>query len=301
LVANQEASARSTPLDLVGLRPLMAVTAGDPSVLVALLDGPVACEHPDLSGAALVDRSSSAERCGGEGSPCAHGTFVAGILVAARGSSAPAICPRCRLLVRPIFHDRGTSDAQPLSATPDELADGIVECVDAGAAVINLSLTTGTPTMRSEERLGQALDYAMARRAIVVAAAGNQGTVGTSEITRHPWVIPVAACDRLGRPMEGTNLAASIGRRGLAAPGEVTSLGIDSAPRTLVGTSFAAALVTGVVALLKSAVPSAPAAVVHRVVTASGGRRLAAITPPLLDAWAAYLALGMAVHSQRGV
>ena len=268
----------------------MEVSAGDPSVTVALLDGPVAREHPDLTSADLVDLSSSVveERCGGEDSACAHGTFVAGILVASRGSVAPAICPGCRLLVRPIFLDSGRSDANRLSATPDELAKGIIECVDAGADVINLSLATGQPTMRREESLSRALDYAMARRTIVIAAAGNQGTVGTSEITRHPWAIPVAACDRVGRPMTTSNLAASIGRHGVSAPGEVTSLGLDSGPRTLVGTSFAAALVTGVIALLKSAVPSAPAEVVHGVVTASSGRRRAAITPRPLDAWAAY-------------
>ena len=60
----------------------------------------------------------------------------------------------------------------------------------------------------------------------MVAAAGNQGTVGSSVITRHPWVIPVIACDLQGRPTTESNLGSSIGRRGLAAPGEnIASLG----------------------------------------------------------------------------
>ena len=49
----------------------------------------------------------------------------------------------------------------------------------------------------------------------MVAAAGNQGTLGSSAITRHPWVIPVVACDLRGRPMNESNLGSSIGRRGL--------------------------------------------------------------------------------------
>ena len=39
------------------------------------------------------------------------------------------------------------------------------------------------------------MNHAAHRGVITVAAAGNQGTVGSSAITRHPWVIPVAACD----------------------------------------------------------------------------------------------------------
>jgi hypothetical protein len=32
-----------------------------------------------------------------------HGTFIVGILCAKRSSDAPAFCPSCILLVRPIF------------------------------------------------------------------------------------------------------------------------------------------------------------------------------------------------------
>jgi hypothetical protein len=39
---------------------------------------------------------------------------------------------------------------------------------------------------------GSALDYASKRGAVVVMAAGNQGSVGSTVITRHPWVITVA-------------------------------------------------------------------------------------------------------------
>jgi hypothetical protein len=32
-----------------------------------------------------------------------HGTFVTGMLFARRNSVAPAICPNCTLILRPIF------------------------------------------------------------------------------------------------------------------------------------------------------------------------------------------------------
>src|SRR5215472_2802186 len=65
-----------------------------------------------------------------------HGTFVAGILVAKRGSQAPAICPGCTLL--PIFAETSGNHQMP-SADPGELATAIVDSVDASARVINLS------------------------------------------------------------------------------------------------------------------------------------------------------------------
>jgi hypothetical protein len=77
-----------------------------------------------------------------------------------------------------------------------------------------------------------------------VAAAGNQGMVGSSTITSHSWVIPVAACNGQGWPLRESNLGGSIGRRGLSAPGEnVTSLGTNGKPRTFGGTSAAAPFV----------------------------------------------------------
>ena len=95
----------------------------------------------------------------------------------------------------------------------------------------------------------------------VVAAAGNQGTVGSSAITRHAWVIAVIGCDLEGRPTAESNLGSSIGRWGLAAPGQnITSLGTDGKPQTSGGTSVAAPFVTGAIALLWSEFPGASAA-----------------------------------------
>src|SRR5207248_4828014 len=132
------------------------------------------------------------------------------------------------------------------SATPQELAAAIVDCVEAGARVVNLSLALAQHSTRNEQTLEEALDYATQRGVIIVAAAGNQGTVGSSAITRHPWVIPVVGCDLQGKPTAESNLAGSIGRHGLCAPGEqITSLGTNGTPQTLGGTSAAAPFVTG--------------------------------------------------------
>jgi subtilisin family serine protease len=89
------------------------------------------------------------------------------------------------------------------SATPQEQASAIVDTIDAGAGVLNLSSALIEPSAKGEGELKSALDYAPWRSVIVVAAAGNQGAVGSSVITRHPWVIPVARCGPQGRPLSG--------------------------------------------------------------------------------------------------
>jgi subtilisin family serine protease len=280
-----------TPLELIKLRALMALSSGSREVAVALMDGPVATSHPDLAGASIRDVAGGQPgTCTQlQSSACAHGTFVAGMLAARRGSTAPAICPDCTLLLRPIFRESASSGHMP-AATPEELAQAIVEFVDPGARVLNLSAATGEPSTKVERRLQESLDYAARRGALVVAAAGNQGTLGGSAITRHPWVIPVVAYDSRGRPMSESNLGASMGRRGLGAPGEaIESVGATGAPLTLSGTSFAAPFVSGAIALLWSEFPAASAVEIRRAVT--GSRRRSAVAPPLLDAWAAYRAM----------
>jgi len=175
------------------------------------------------------------------------------------------------------------------SATPQELAAAIIECIDAGARVINLSLGLAQPSTKGEQALEEALHQAARRSVIVVAAAGNQGVLGSSAITRHPWVISVVACDLRGRPMSGSNLGRSIGRRGLTAPGDaITSLSAEGPPLRLGGTSVAAPFVTGTIALLWSEFPAATAAQIKLAISQASAPRRATVVPPLLDAAGAY-------------
>lgn len=167
------------PLDLVKLTPLMARTSGRPQTVIGLVDGPVALNHPDLSGQQLREITRNASgACNRDNSmACLHGTFVAGILLAKRSSAAPAICPNCTLLVRPIFNEAASGRERMPSATPQQLAAAVLECIAAGARIINLSLAIARPSTKGEQPLEDALDQAAGSGVIVVAAAGNQGTV----------------------------------------------------------------------------------------------------------------------------
>src|SRR5262245_2450112 len=140
------------PLQLVRLLPLMSRSEGRRDVAVALIDGPVALDHPDLVHSSITTTSDEIRgRCSTAGSvACEHGTFVAGLLAARRGSRAPAICPGCTFILRPIFTDSPTGSNMP-RATPEELRTAIIDAVNAGAKVINLSAAMAQPSSRDEQ------------------------------------------------------------------------------------------------------------------------------------------------------
>jgi subtilisin family serine protease len=185
------------------------------------------------------------------------------------------------------------------SASPEELGKAIVDVVSAGASVINLSAAIGQPSPKGERQLTKALDYAASRGVLVAAAAGNQGTVGSSAITRHSWVIPVVCCDLEGKPTAESNLGASMGRWGLKVPAaNITSLGTNGQPQTLGGTSAAAPFVMGAIALLWSEFPAAGAGELKMAITRCDRQRSNTILPPLLNAWAAYQVLAATHHGR---
>ena len=235
--------------DLVRLTPLLERTCGRPEIKIGLVDGPVALDHPDLTRANI--REVPGEFAGActlsSSAACRHGTFVAGILLAKRGSAAPAICPDCTLLVRPIFQETISANGQMPSATPQQLASAITDTVDAGARILNLSASLIQPTAKGESELQSALDYAAKHQVIIVGAGGNQGVVGSSVITRHPWVVPVAGCDLQCQPQSQSNLGSSIGRRRLLAP-QWPASPVPTDPRSLSFCEFGSPLLVSAAA-----------------------------------------------------
>jgi subtilisin family serine protease len=199
--------------------------------------------------------------------------------------------------VRPIFAESTVPEAGSPRAEAHALAAAIVECVDDGVRVVNLSLGVVPGTARAEHELYLALEYARELGVLVAAAAGNQGTIGGTVITRHPWVVPVVACDRRGQPTRTSNLGRTIGRHGLLAPGSsITSLRAQSGVADHSGTSAATPFVTGTFALLRSLFPQTAAAQIRRAVVERSRWYRRSVTPPMLDAWSAYQFLRGPVH-----
>jgi subtilisin family serine protease len=281
------------PLNQTWLQPLMNISSGHPDVVIGVIDGPVDLDHPALHLSKIKTiRDSQFKACKNASSiACSHGTFIAGILCAKRGLSAPAICPSCKIILNPIFIEEmnNTTNKHIVfpSATPEELANAIIETVDAGARIINLSLALSSSSLTTYGNLQQAYDHALHNGVILVVAAGNQGNIGNISLINHQWPIPVAACDENSQLDPTSNFGPSIGKRGIMAPGvNIRSTYPGEKYTNMSGTSFAVPFVTGSIALLWSVFPNATAtAIIQSITRATSNRR--SIIPPLLNVEAA--------------
>lgn len=169
-----------------------------------------------------------------------HGTKVATV-AAAKGNNAAlgaGICWSCRVLpVKVLDHDGVGSS--------DDVATGIVWAVDHGASIITLSLggPSGSWVLRS------AVDYAIARGVVVVAAAGNDGATDAYFPAAYPEVISVGAA-------AATRSAYSWSNRGpwvdVQAPGCNPTQGMTGTMANFCGTSSATPYVAGVIALRRT-------------------------------------------------
>ena len=276
-------------LELINIKPLLAATSGRREIVVGIIDGPVEASHPDLQAASLRALPAAPEvMCQTKESiGCVHGTFVAGVLCARRGSQAPALCPDCTVLVKPILCDAADFEQCP-KVRPENLASALKEMIDAGAKIINLSLGLPSTTLQEQPSLQDAFDYAFQKGVLIVGAAGNQGRIGRIALFDHPWVIPVAACNGRGELYSKSNGGISVGKSGLRAPGvDVVSTYSGGGYTQMTGTSVAAPFVTGTAALLWSLFPRAAAGEIRRAILRPDIRRKS-IMPPLLNAEASW-------------
>jgi hypothetical protein len=137
----------------------MDLTSGRGEITVGIIDGPASTHHPAFSGSKIHEiEGGLPASCLAEASlACVHGTCVIGMLASNRASGAPAICPGCSFIIRPVFAGTADSDDRMPVCSPVELAKAIVECVDAGTNVINVSAALVRSSLPGERELVQAL------------------------------------------------------------------------------------------------------------------------------------------------
>jgi subtilisin family serine protease len=238
---------QSSYLGNVDLPAAWDVTTGRDDLVVAVLDTGVDLHHADLAarlvpGTDLVNRDSVPDDDNG------HGTMVAGIVAAQTNNNAGVAGVTWQGRVMPVK----VLDADG-SGTDADVAAGIVWAADHGAGIINLSL--GGP---GESRVIQAaVDHALARDVMVVAAAGNESTSTPDWPAAAGGVIAVGATT-------SSNTLASFSNYGswvdLVAPGvSITSTAKGGGYATGSGTSFSSPIVAGVAALARAADPGAGA------------------------------------------
>lgn len=146
----------------------------------------------DIAGCNFVTLSTADPSCGYVQSPPnwrsqddeGHGTFVAGV-AAATGDNATGIAGvawRAQILPVKVL------DCTATGRISDAVA-GIRYAARMGADVINISF--GTPN--DSPALREAVAFAQAQDAVIVASAGNDGSAGVTFPARYPGVISVAA------------------------------------------------------------------------------------------------------------
>ncbi|MGI9414856.1 MAG: S8 family peptidase [Hyphomicrobiales bacterium] len=206
-------------------------------VRIAVIDSGIDTTHPDLAGA--VDRSFNASGRK-RAKPSDHGTAIAGI-IRARGL-IQGIAPEAGLLSVNVFVSTGKG--RPAAATTVSLLRGIDWALAKRARVLNMSLAGPHDPL-----LKRAITAAHGNRAIIVAAAGNGGTKAPPAYpAAYPEVIAVTATDAADRLYGSANRGGYIA---VAAPGvDILAPALGHGHALKSGTSFAAAHVSGIIALM---------------------------------------------------
>lgn len=127
-------------LDAVGLRNLMDVTRGRLETSIGLIDGPVDLDDRTFVNSTVRDVSNGCmPSIAGASIDYVHATVLASLLVGTENGSNIGMCRDCTLMVWPIFALPSASGLPTSDALT--LASAIVGTVEAGAGVVNLSLS----------------------------------------------------------------------------------------------------------------------------------------------------------------
>lgn len=202
-------------------------------VRVAVIDSGVERTHPDLAGQVEL----SEEFVAGRGASAeAHGTAVAGIIAARadNGIGIVGVAPQARLLALRGCWQQATESTLCSSLS---LAQALQFAITHDAQIINMSLS-GPP----DQLLGRLLDVALGH-GIAIVAAVDRAAPGGGFPAAHHGVIAVADA---GREPGAASVA--------IAPGHDVPTTLTGARWAVVsGASYAAAHVSGLLALLREA------------------------------------------------
>lgn len=203
---------------------------------IGLVDTGVDARHPVLNGARVEQRGFAP----GGVRPRAHGTATASLMIGRAGPFRGA-APGSTLLVADVYGDG------PTGGSAEAIVRGLGWLAANNVSVINVSLV-GPPTgaMRA------VIASLTARGVLVVAAVGNDGPAAPPLFpASYPGVIAVTGVDGRDRVLMEAGRALHLD---FAAPGaDMAAAGPGGGFTRVRGTSFAAPIVAGRLASLRSA------------------------------------------------
>ena len=231
--AASEGDAAQYELAKLRLPQAHALAKGD-KVPVAVIDSGIDANHPELAGAI----AESYDTLTAPMAPHKHGTAIAG-LIAAHGKLMGA-APGAAILAIRAFDGTGAS----AEGTTFNILKGLDWAAAHGARVINMSFAGP-----SDPAIHRSLAAAHKKGIVLVAAAGNAGPKSPPLYpAADPNVIAVTATDAEDKLFPQSNRGHYIA---VAAPGAQVLVAIpDGGYEVASGTSYAAAEVSGIVALM---------------------------------------------------
>jgi subtilisin family serine protease len=249
-------------LSAIHLKQGWKYTKGSSNVKVAIVDDGIQANHPMFKGR-IVDAynvfTQNDRLSIGDG----HGTHTAGLAVGSAefySKGASGVAPNCKLMPIQVFDN----NLCPLSA----LIAGIMYAIHHGADVVNISIGPSFPGLNvlpveQQDQIAQTqfgnvailwarvCKLAATKKCILVFAAGNDDILTSiPPENRNASSIVVTAIDKRMYPTNFTNYGPC---SDISAPGKnIYSAFPQSKFQSCDGTSMAAPIVTGTIALMKS-------------------------------------------------
>ncbi|MEW6451261.1 MAG: S8 family serine peptidase [Pseudomonadota bacterium] len=224
------------------------------NVIVAVIDSQIELNHPELKGVIVgsYDALNSPDQ-----KPHMHGTGIAGSIAA--HSRLMGVAPSARVLAIRAFSPTETN----AEATSSAIIKGVEYAATNGARVINMSFAGP-----SDPALSRHLAAAYGRGVVLIAAAGNFGAKSPPQYpAADKNVIAVSATDENDKLFAASNRGNHIA---VAAPGvDILMPAPDANYQVKSGTSFSAAHVAGIAALILERAPQLPPEAVRAIIVSS--------------------------------
>ncbi|MBQ8223416.1 MAG: S8 family serine peptidase [Bacteroidales bacterium] len=287
-------------LDAIDLKEGWEITKGNPEIVVAVVDDGIDANHDILKGRIINPYNVFTQDnrlSTGEG----HGTHVAGLAVGSDkmyDTGVSGIAPKCKLMPVQVF-DNGL-------CTFSSITNGIMYAIHNGAHVINVSIGPNfngldilpiqdqeyiarTQFKNEEIVWKRIINVANEHNAIIVFAAGNDNILANiPPENRTDKTLNVAAVDMQIQGTDFTNYG--IGSN-ISAPGkDILSSVPNNEFAAYDGTSMAAPIVSGTIALMKSCNPEISISEVLHILQATG-ERVSDYVPPMIQVDDALIAL----------
>jgi subtilisin family serine protease len=221
------------------------------NVTIAVIDSGVDAKHPELANSV----ADSFDALGSKEGPHVHGTGIAGAIVAHAKLMGSA--PEARLIAIRAF-GAGSKGAESTSYV---ILRGLDYAAEHGAQIINMSFAGPKDPL-----IERGIAATAARGILMVAAAGNAGAKSPPLYpAANPHVIAVSGTDAQERLFAASNRGNHIA---VAAPGaDIFLPAPDEKYQITSGTSFSAAYISGVAALMMERNPSLKPGDVRAILT----------------------------------